>query len=79
MKNIIKKYRKEVLMNSIIGSILSTVIVYVIIGPYNTEFVDILQGIATDGSAVEVSLVMFPIILILCLMINLGRIVVKEK
>ncbi len=79
MNKIIKKHGKKVLIDSVIGAFIATVIVYVIIGPYNTEFVNIMQGIAKDGSAFEVSLIMFPIILIVYLIIKLGRIVIEEK
>ncbi len=79
MNKILKKHGKKLLIDSVVGALIVTVIVYVIIGPYNTEFVNIMQGVAKDNSAINVSLILFPIILIIYLIINLGIIVTKEK
>ena len=79
MNKILKKHGKKLLIDSVIGALIVVAIVYVIIGPYNTEFVNIMQGVAKDNSAINVSLILFPIILIIDLIINLGIIVTKEK
>ncbi len=79
MSNIFKKHGKKVLIDSVVGALIATVIVYVIIGPYNTEFVNILQGISEKGLVVNTCLIMFPALLIVCLCINLGKIVIEEK
>lgn len=79
MNKILKKHGKKLLINSVIEALIVVAIVYIIIGPYNTEFVNIMQVIEKGGSAIEISFFMFPIILIIYLIINLGRIVMKEK
>ena len=79
MNKILKKHGKKLLIDSVIGALIVVAIVYVIIGPYNTEFVNIMQGVAKDNSAINVSLILFPIILIIDLIINLGIIVTKGK
>ncbi len=79
MSNIFKKHGKKVLIDSVVGAIIATVIVYVIVGPYNTEFVKILQGISEKGFAVNTCLIVFPAFLIACLSFNLAKIVIKEN
>ena len=80
MNKILKKHGKKILVNSVVCSLVVAVITYVIVGPYNSEFVKILQGVANkSNSQIELSIIMFFIALILCLIVELAKIVMKEK
>ncbi len=78
-KKLFKKHGKEILINSVVGALTGTIIIYVIIGPYNDEFVKLLQAISSDGSALEICLMIFPMILIFYLALDIGKIIAKEK
>ena len=79
MKKIFKKHWKELLIDTVCCTLFITVIMYLIVGPYNSDFVSILQFIAKDGIAVNLSLVMFPVYLILCFLIKLGTTIMSEE
>lgn len=79
MEKIFKKHWKELLIDTICCALFITVIMYLIIGPYNSDFVDILKFISKDGIAVNLSLVMFPVYLILCFIIKLVTTVMSEE
>ena len=71
--------RKKVLIDSLIEAIIVTIILYVIIGPYNNEFVNIMQDISKNESVLSVCILMFPIFLIVHICVNLGKTVIKGK
>lgn len=52
MEKIFKKHWKELLIDTVCCALFITVIMYLIIGPYNSDFVDILEFISKDGIAV---------------------------
>ena len=79
MKKLLKKYGKKILIDSIVGAIIATIIAYVIVGPYNSEFTEILQIIASHDSKTEICIIIFLITLIINITINLGKVVVKNK
>lgn len=79
MEKIFKKHWKELLIDTVCCALFITVIMYLIIGPYNSDFVDILEFISKDGIAVNLSLVMFPVYLILCFLIKLGTTIMSEE
>ena len=78
-KKIFKKHWKELLIDTVCCALFITVIMYLIVGPYNSDFVNILQFIAKDDIAVNLSLIMFPIYLIFCFIIKLGTTVMSEE
>ena len=79
MEKIFKKHWKELLIDTVCCALFITVIMYLIVGPYNSDFVNILQFIAKDDIAVNLSLIMFPIYLIFCFIIKLGTTVMSEE
>ena len=79
MKKVFKKHGKKLLIESLVGAIFATIIVYVIVGPYNAEFTKLLQTISDKNIACNVCLIMFPAFLIINFTIKLAMIVAKEK
>ena len=80
MKKIIKKYGKKILMDAIIGTILSMIVIYLIIGPFNERFVSLLHEISEGNLVLTTCLIMLPAVFIVCLITSFAsRIDVKKK
>lgn len=79
MKKVTKKEKKEVLINSLGSSILATIIIYLIVGPFNADIVKILPIIAEKDWAIKLSLIMFPIMFIVYMLINIGMVIEKSR
>ena len=79
MNKLLKKHGKKILINSVSGALIITIIAYLILGPYNIEFTNVLKGISERGNAKEVCFTLFPIFLIIHMIIDVGKLVIKEK
>lgn len=79
-KNLNKKvvYKTTVkleLINTIISSIIGSIILYMILIYYSDMLIELLK--ATKGKEIEFTYIMFPIILIFNMTITLGKLVIN--
>ena len=79
MIEIFKKNSKKLVFGTIISSLILAVIVYLIIGPYNYDFIELLLKIRERGIALYVCVILFPAFLIFFFTINLAEAVIKKK
>lgn len=79
MNKLSKEDYKKILLNTIINSVLITIIIYLVLGPFNNEIVNIMQEIKNNNSVFDAIIIIFPIIIIFYLSMNIAVIVSKKK
>ena len=79
MNKFIKANGKQILIDTVVGSLVATLIVYLIAGEYNETMIELLQAIAKNDTAAKAAFVFFPIAFIIYLTINLAKALFKEK
>ena len=69
---IIKKTWGKILFESVVGSLIGSYILYYLTGPMGKLLGQVITDLNDEGLALNVALYMFPIILIIILLINIG-------
>ncbi len=72
--------RLKIMAFSLIKSLVVTILLYALIFALNSEMLDFLTNVSNGNiTAVEFLLVAFPVIFIVTLMIDIGRMIVSSK
>ena len=83
MKKEIKKEEKNILkiiIRSLVRAVIFTVITYFIVGPYNSDVINILQNITKNNVNIfKLCSNIFMIILTIIIIIELAKIAAKQK
>ncbi len=78
MKEIFQKNGEKLVLGTILNSIISLVVVYILIGPLNDTITELLPKIKEGGFEVSTCLILFPIFLIVFFTMNLSEAVLKN-
>ena len=79
MNKLSKEDWKKIILNTIINSLLITVIIYLVLGPFNDEIVNIMQEIKNNNSVFDAIIIIFLIIIIFYLSFNIAVTVSKKR
>jgi len=71
------KSGKRKLLDALISSVSLSIFIYAIVGPLNKDIINILELVGKDVSALEFTLILFPIVIIVNVMYTLGYMVIK--
>lgn len=78
MKEIFQKNGEKLVLGTILNSIISLVVVYILIGPLNDMITELLPKIKEGGFEVRTCLILSPIFLIFFFTMNLSEAVLKN-
>lgn len=68
-----KNRRIKIVIESFMLAIIWSIIIYLIVGPFNNTFVELLNCINTNNDALNITICILPILIIFILMIKLGK------
>ena len=74
---VLKKYLGEIVIVPIVCTLIALVIAYIVIGPYNYEFVELLLAIREKGLELYFCWILFPALLIVFFLIKFLEVVIK--
>ena len=75
---IIKRKNWTLFLESLIESLVFTIVLYLCLTKYNSTIVEVLTSISTNNLAVYFSKIMFPLILIIISMLKIGLYIVNN-